>query len=172
MFFFCFFMLLHRKKTIWQNLALFRRSLSLRSTVRQDVDTHFKLLRALMKVATYCPGDRWSVSWLSFNFPDGKSCQTRPAVFTEQTHLSHRILPERYSITPGRGGDVWKCRFSLRWCVDLHQPRRYLVTGGRSRVFCFLSPKPSESGDKSFFLFVKPLYPCWKGNGVHEVNTE
>lgn len=52
--------------------------------------TGFKLLRALMKVAAYCPADRWFLTWLSFNLLDRKSWQ---ALLPPRSQASASLAP-------------------------------------------------------------------------------
>lgn len=79
--------------------------------VWQDVNTHSKLLMALMKVATYCPADRWFLSWLSFNFPGGGREEADGLIpLCSQSNASLTSHPP------------WKVQYDSRersWCVKV-----------------------------------------------------
>ncbi len=128
-----------------------------------------------MKVAAYCPGDRWFLSWLSFNFPGGRKklagfallVGSDPTVFTQNRHISHITSCLKGTAAPGRAADVWSCRFiaePTRWLLSLSAVA--LFSGRRAVLsFIFVSLVLWSEAEKleklEDCICCKLLHPCW-----------
>lgn len=92
----------------------------------------------LMKVAAYCPRDRWFLSWLSFNLLDWKKKKKKKlsgffSVIPLSVFTVCASLTPHPSYSEGRGADAWNRRFSWS-CLELFSSRRVVA-----RLFFFLS---------------------------------
>lgn len=122
-----------------------------------------------MKVAAHCPGDRWFLSWLSFNFPHGeKSWQgfarrSGPTVFTDR-HTSLPSHPEPETVQEKlrrEGADVWNRRFSLScWLLSLSAGALFIYFF----FFSQMKQKTSETGGsdmlQTFCILLPESEPC------------